>query len=66
MNYKKIALKTFTEFVEKNPDLTIGQIFYSIVRPNNSGAKDIRDLKNVSDEDMYTAIEKAKQLEEDK
>lgn len=65
MNYRKIALKTLTEFIEKNPDLTIGQILYSIVRPNNSGAQTIGELKSISEEDMYTAIEKAKQTEED-
>lgn len=64
MNYKNIALRTLGEFSEKQKDMTLGQVFYSIFRKTNSKVE-VKDLKNMSDEDIYSMIERAKQFEEE-
>ena len=64
-NYKNIAIRTLQEFVEKNPKMTLGEILYSVLRNNNSGISEIKDIKNINDEKFYSIIEKAKQFEED-
>jgi len=64
MNYKNIAIRTLSEFSDKQKNMTLGEIFYSIFREKNSKV-DIKDLKNMSDEDVYTMIDRAKQFEEE-
>lgn len=59
MNYKAIALNTLTEFAEKKPDYTLGQVLYSFLRKPISGIDSLSDLNKISDEDLYTIIEKA-------
>lgn len=65
INYKNIALRTLNEFVEKNPNMTLGEILYSVLRENNSGLSDIKAVQKAKDEDLYSIIEKAKQYEEE-
>lgn len=63
MNYKNIASRKLQEFAESS-DLTLAQILYSIVRPNNSGVE-ITELKNIPDEELLSIIEKAQQFEKE-
>ena len=65
MNYKNIAIRTLQEFIDENPKMTLGEIFYSILRQGNSGISEVKDLKNIEDEKIYSLIEKAKQFEEE-
>lgn len=65
MNYKNIAIRTLQEFVESNTKMSLGEILYSILREKNSGVSDIKSLKELKDEDLYSIIEKAKQFEEE-
>lgn len=63
MNYKAIAMNTLSEFAEKNPDYTLGQLLYSFLRKPISGISKLGELNHISDEDMYTIIEKAQNSE---
>lgn len=63
MNFKAIGLNTFVEYVE-NTEYTLGEVLYSILRNPISGIEKISDLKSMSDEDIYTIIEKARNAEE--
>lgn len=65
MNYKAIAMNTLSEFSEKNPDYTLGQLLYSFLRKPISGITSLGELNDISDEDMYTIIEKAQNNEEE-
>lgn len=65
MNYKAIALSTLEEYAEKNPEYTLGQILYSFLRKPISGMESIGELNKISDEDLYTIIEKAMVEEDD-
>lgn len=65
MNFKKIAVRTITEFVDESPELSLGDILYSIIRTHNSGIKDLKDLRDMSDEKIYSIVEKAKQFEKE-
>ena len=63
MNYKAIGLNTLVEYVE-NTEYTLGEVLYSILREPISGVKKISELKEMSDEDVYTMIENARNSEE--
>lgn len=65
MNYKAIGLNTLVEYAEKKPEYTLGQILYSFLRKPISGIESLGELNSISDEDMYTIIEKARDNEED-
>jgi hypothetical protein len=65
MNYKAIALNTLNEYAEKNPEYSLGQLLYSFIRKPISGITKLNELNTISDEDMYTIIEKAKDEEND-
>lgn len=64
MNYRNIALRTLSEFSDNKKDMTLGEIFYSIFRVKNSKVE-IAELKNMSDEEIYSIIDKAKQFEDE-
>lgn len=63
-NYKNIAVRTIQEFIKENEGMSLGEILYSILRENNTGVP-FKDIKNLSDEQIYSAIEKAKQFEKE-
>lgn len=63
MNYKNESIRQLQQFVKDIQDYSLGEIIYSATRL--TGAKTIIDIKNLSDEDFYTAIEKASQLEKE-
>lgn len=63
MHYKNEALRQLTQLLKDNPDYSFGEVLYSMLRLTSS--EKISDLKNLSDEDIYTAIEKASDLEKE-
>lgn len=65
MNFKKIAIRTISEFADEMPEMSLGDILYSIMRLPNSGIKDLKDLRSMSDEEIYTIVEKAKKFEKE-
>lgn len=64
LNYKNIALRTIQEFVNENPNMTLAEIIYSFTRKGITGLE-FKDIKNMTDEQLYSAIEKAKQFEKE-
>ena len=63
MNYKSTAMQELSEMVVKYPDYTLGQIFYSFLRPKHLNGK---HLVEASDEEIYTSLERALTSEEDR
>jgi len=61
MNYKNNAIREMQELVKSFPDYTLGEILYSFLRV--AGAKSISDILEKSDEELFTAIEKTKTIE---
>lgn len=64
LNYRNIAARELQEFITENPTMSIGEILYSVIRENNLGVE-FKDIKTLSDEQIYSAIEKAKQFEKE-
>jgi hypothetical protein len=70
MNYKPIIALKLTEVVNKSPDLSFGQILYSIFRKKNlenrpfEGSKETKWLLEMNDEDFLRAIENHTRNEE--
>lgn len=65
MNYKNIAIRTLEEFANENPNMTLSQILYSVLREKNSGFDRTNDILNIDDEQLYTIIDKAKEFEKE-
>lgn len=65
MDYRHIAISTLTEFAEEHPNMTMGDIMYSVFREKNLGKKfkSVSDFRDLDDREIYTAIEKAKSYE---
>lgn len=64
MNYKALIRKELGETIDKFPELTVGEIFYSFLRPkmlqseDDVGMEVVRWLKTLKDEDIYFALER--------
>lgn len=58
MNFKNNALRELLVLTKDFPDYTLGEIFYSIFRLTNT--KKVSDLLTLSDEEIFSAIEKSK------
>lgn len=56
MNYKNNALRDLQNFAKEFPEYSLGELLYSILRL--TGAKKVSDLVILSDEDIFSAIEK--------
>lgn len=63
LNHRNIALRELKDMADKFPSYTLGEILYSVIREGVSGIKEVKDLKNLSDEEVYTMIEKANETE---
>ena len=61
MNFKNNALRELQNFSKDFPDYSLGEILYSALRL--TGAKKISDLLTLSDEEIFSAVEKAKSQE---
>lgn len=56
MNYKNNALRDLQSFAKEFPEYSLGELLYSVLRL--TGAKKVSDLVTLSDEDIFSAIEK--------
>lgn len=63
MNYKNSAIAELENFSNKFEDYSLGQILRSVVNRKPEGVSVKQWLYEVSDEDLYTAIEKTKLIE---
>lgn len=63
MNFKNNALRELQNLSKDFPGYSFGEILYSALRL--TGAKSISDLLTLSDETIFSAIEKAKLQEKE-
>lgn len=63
MNYKSAGLSEIAKIAAEFPDYTLGQILYAINSRKPEGVSLNEWLFTVSDEDLYTAIERTKLIE---
>jgi hypothetical protein len=63
MNFKNNAIRELQMFSKEFPNYSLGELLYSSLRLTD--AKKISDLLTLSDEEIFSAIEKTKQQEED-
>lgn len=63
MNFKNNALRELQNLSKDFPEYSLGEILYSAIRLTK--AKKISDLLTVSDETLFSAIEKAKTQEKE-
>ena len=64
MNYKNISLRELIEFGNENPQYTVGDLLFSVLQPVAlaNGKSSLAWLRDISDEQMFTFIDKAKEL----
>ena len=66
-SFRAIAVKELTSFIEERKDMSLGEIMYSFMRKGilgqNTQEGKLRFLRDSTDEQIYTAIEKAKKDE---
>lgn len=58
MNFKNNALRELPILAKELPEYSFGELLYSVIRL--TGAKKVSDLLSLSDEEIFSAIEKAK------
>lgn len=62
MNYKPLFIDKVSEYTEKLPDYTIGEILYSVFTQLSKEGLDVnskRFLLDLTDKQVYSAIDKA-------
>lgn len=64
MNYKNSAVSEIENLIELFPAYTLGQILLSVIKRKPEGISISEWLYTISDEDLFTEIEKTKQIEE--
>lgn len=63
MNFKNNAIRELQVFAKEFPTYTLGELLYSSLRLTD--AKTISDLLTLSDEEIFSAIEKTTQQEKE-
>lgn len=63
MNFKNNAVRELQEFSKEFPEYTLGELLYSAIRLTS--AKKISDIMLLTDEDIFSAIEKTRQEEKE-
>lgn len=63
MNYLNAGIAEIEAISELFPDYTLGQIIYAIINRKPEGTSVKEWLYNVTNEDLYTAIEETKLIE---
>lgn len=61
INFKKNALREFQNYFDSIPEYSFGELLYGALRL--TGAKTLTEVRDLSDEDIFSAIEKAIQVE---
>ena len=63
MDYRSNALREIQAISKAFPEYTLGEVLYSALRLTK--AKTLNDLMKLSDEKIYTAVNKSIEVEED-
>ncbi len=63
MNYRNNGLREFIEMSKEFPEYSLGEVLYSGLRL--AGVKNIQDLLEKTDEELFTAINKAIEVEKE-
>jgi len=63
MNYRNIALRGLKEYADEFPEYALGQILYSVVRKEVTDCNSIKSLRDLTDEQVYSIIDKARETE---
>lgn len=63
MNYKAIGLSVLNDYADGQEDYTLGELLYSFLRKPVSGIDKVSQLRDLTDEEVYTMIEKAQNIE---
>jgi len=63
MNYKNTGLSELKSFATEFEDYSLGQILLAVTNRQTKGVSLREWLRDVSDEDLYTAIENTKIIE---
>lgn len=65
MNYKHAGIAEIETIANHFPDYSLGQIIYAILNRKPEGISVNQWLFTISDEDLYTEIEKTKLIEQE-
>lgn len=67
MNYKNITLRELKEFGDEHPDYSVADLLYSVLQPVaiHNEKSSLQWIRNISDEQMFTFVERAKELEKE-
>lgn len=63
MNYKNNAIRDISQLSQELPNYSLGQLLYSFLRL--TGVSKICEIKELTDEEIYTAVDKAGYLEKE-
>lgn len=63
MNYKKETIRAIQDMVNTHSAYSLGKIFYTISRELK--IKNIKELLEKTDQEIYSAVNKAKDFEKD-
>ena len=63
MNYKKETVRAIQDMVNTHSAYSLGEIFYTISRELK--VKNIKELLEKTDQEIYSAVNKAKEFEKD-
>ena len=66
-DYRHIALEVLSDMAEEFPDMSFGEMLYTIVKnsANNLGLKNTHILTQICDEDWYKICEKQYKFEKE-
>lgn len=65
LNYGTLIVSSLRDFQKTFPNMTFGEIMYSFLRNENSPVKNLKDIRELSDESIYESIEKALKYEQE-
>jgi len=63
-NYRPLAKDKLKEMIDKYPDYTIGEIIYSALIHTGAEINTKKDIRNLSDYQIYAGLDRAISLEE--
>lgn len=61
MNYRNNAVREISEFAKEFDSYSLGEVLYAVLR--GTGAKTLADLMLLEDQEIYTSINKAIEVE---
>lgn len=64
-NYGVLIISSLMDFQKTFPNMTFGEIMYSFLRQNELSGQTLRDIRKLSDEEIYQAIEESIKYEQE-